>query len=164
MDKVDFLIGVLVMPWYFAYGRNVNIERLIERIRRTPSLTCRAILPGYELRFNKTPGPKGNVGYANIVPAAKKWVEGLLYMLTEQDLTRLDEYEGVPKHYRRSEVMVWNIEQGRWVNAITYIAVKTDDSLKPPREYLMEIISAAEITGLSPEWISSLKELLKQAI
>jgi len=156
--------GVLVMPWYFAYGRNVSIEKLIERIGRTPSLTCRAILPGYELRFNKVPGPKENAGYANIIPAAEKWVEGLLYMLTEQDLARLDKHEGVPRHYRRGEVMVWNIEQGRWVNAITYIAVETDDSLKPPREYLMEIIGAAEIAGLSPEWISSLKELLKQAV
>ena len=77
------------------------INLLCERIRRTPPLICRAILPGYELRFNKTPGPKKGTGYANVVPAAAKWVEGVLYLLSEEDLARLDRYEGVPEHYKR---------------------------------------------------------------
>jgi len=154
---------VSVVPWYFAYGRNVSIERLRDRIERAPPLICRGILPGYRLAFNKAPGPKESAGYANIVPTAAEWVEGVLYLVSEEDLSRLDEYEGVPRHYRRSAVTVWNVDQARWVNAIAYVAVATDDSLRPPRDYLEEIVASAREVGLSPEWLSRLEALLKEA-
>ena len=150
-----FSVGV----WYFAYGRNVNLSRLCERIRGYPLLTCRGILPGYKLVFNKKPGPEPGLGYSNIVPMADEYVEGILYLLTERMLSSLDEYEGIPKHYVRSRVTVWNIDHRRWVNAVTYVAVETDDSLKPPKEYLEEIVEAAKTMGLSYDWISKLEKL-----
>jgi len=150
-----FSVGV----WYFAYGRNVNPSRLCERIGGYPLLTCRGILPGYKLVFNKKPGPEPGLGYSNIVPMADEYVEGILYLLTERMLSSLDEYEGIPKHYVRSRVTVWNIDHRRWVNAVTYVAVETDDSLKPPKEYLEEIVEAAKTMGLSYDWISKLEKL-----
>ena len=149
--------------WYFAYGRNINIDELIRRIERYPLIICRGILPGYDLRFNKDPGPKSGTGYANMVPAEGRWVEGLLYLLNEEDMDKLDKFEGVPQHYKRHKVNVWNIEKMRWVIAETYVAVRTRE-LKPPKEYLIEIIKAAEEALLSPEWIEYLNKFLDNAI
>ena len=125
---------------------------------------CRGILPGYEIRFNKTPGPRRGTGYANIVPAAEKWVEGVLYLLTELDLEQLDTYEGAPTDYRRYLVNVWNVDHKRWVKAVTYVAVRTDDTLKPPKDYLSEILNSAKVVGLSIEWINMLEKLLEKAL
>jgi len=152
------------LTWYFAYGRNVSIDVFVKRVGVHPVFVHRGILPGYELRFNKSPGPKRGAGYANVVPAAGRWVEGVLYRVVESDLERLDSYEGVPHHYRRSRVKVWNVDQRRWVDAVMYVAVKTDDLLRPPREYLEGIIDSAKSVGLSPEWVSKLERLLERAV
>jgi len=100
--------------------------------------------------------------YSNIVPMAEEYVEGVLYLLTEQALSSLDKYEGFPEHYDRKHVMVWNIDQCRWVNAEAYVAVKTDNTLKPSRDYLEEIVEAAKTMGLSQDWISKLESMLPE--
>jgi cation transport regulator ChaC len=145
--------------WYFAYGRNVNVSRFCERIRGYPLLTCRGILPGYRLVFNKKPGPEPGLGYSNIVPTAGEYVEGILYLITERMLSSLDRCEVVPEHYVRSRVTVWDVDHRRWVDAVAYVAVETDDSLKPPKGYLEEIVEAAKTMGLSCEWVSKLEKL-----
>lgn len=103
-------------------------------------------------------------GFSNIVPASERYIEGVSYLLFDEHLSRLDRYEGVPEHYRRRDVMVWNIEQNRWINAIAYIVTRTDDPLKPPRGYFKEIIDSADKMGLSPVWIGRLEGLLKEAV
>ena len=99
-----------MLAWYFAYGRNINVSRLCERISTTgtpkyPLLIRKGILPGYRLVFNKDPG-----GFANIEPAPEEYVEGILYLLTQENIAQLDRHEGVPTHYVRKIVHVWNIE------------------------------------------------------
>ncbi|MHA1833758.1 MAG: gamma-glutamylcyclotransferase family protein [Candidatus Baldrarchaeia archaeon] len=145
-----------MLVWYFAYGRNVNIYRLCERIRENPFFICRGILPGYRLTFNKFPGPASGYGYANIIPSAEEYVEGALYLLTDTALRNLDRYEGVSEHYVRKMVNVWNIDMQIWVEAETYVATKTDDSLKPYKDYLEEIIEGVKTIGLSSNWIIKL--------
>lgn len=150
--------------WYFAYGRNISFFRLCERIGGYPALSCRGILPGYRLKFNKTPGPRPGTGYSNITPAAKEYVEGVVYLLAKRNMSCLDRYEGVPEHYVRQNIIVWNIDRHRWVKAVAYIAARTDDSLEPPREYLEEILEAARTIGLNPEWIARLEEFRRKAL
>lgn len=153
-----------IVKWYFAYGRNVNIATLCKRINGYPLIISRALLPGYELRFNKYPGPKPGTGYSNIVPRAESFVEGVLYLLRDEDFSRLGRFEGVPSHYVEERVTVWDVDRRAWVEATTYVAVNTDDALKPPREYLEEIIKAAKTMGLSEKWIEILEGFRSQAV
>ncbi|MCS7139423.1 MAG: gamma-glutamylcyclotransferase [Candidatus Nezhaarchaeota archaeon] len=149
--------------WYFAYGRNVDISTFTNRVGR-PIIMFRGILPGYKISFHKHPGPKVGVGYATIHPAVKEWVEGVLYLITVDQLIRLDEIEGVPaNHYKHEDVDVWCIEQARWIKAVTYVAVKVDETLRPDKRYLTQIIEGAKAVGLSREWIGKLEELMKEA-
>jgi len=93
---------------------------------------------------------------------AGEYVEGILYLLTKQALSSLDMCEGVPKHYVRKSVAVWNIDHRRWVDAVAYVAVKTDDTLKPPKDYLKGVVEAAKTMGLSRDWISRLESMLPE--
>jgi len=150
--------------WYFAYGRNVNVNFLVGRAGK-PIAMFRGILPGYKLEFSKVPGPRSGVGYATVVPAAREWVEGALYLMTEEQLAKLDEFEGVPTgHYRHEDVKIWCVEQVRWINAVTYVAVKTNSSLKPDAEYLSHIIEGAKTIGLTRDWLGKLEDMLKEAV
>ena len=55
------------MPWYFAYGSNMNLERVAARIGETRRVLAGS-LEGYALRFNKASRVPG-IAHANVVPA-----------------------------------------------------------------------------------------------
>ena len=81
---------------YFAYGSNMNPERIRYRIPEARGLG-RAVLKGYKLTERL---------YADIDRARGGLVEGVLYCISETELRRLDFYEGYPKTYERKAVMV----------------------------------------------------------
>ena len=54
--KID-AIFTLCLFGYFAYGRNVNVSRLRERIGNLPLLVCGGILPEYKFTSNKVLDP-----------------------------------------------------------------------------------------------------------
>lgn len=104
---------------YFAYGSNMNPQRMrgrnINYAERNP-----AILKGYTLKFNKVSFRNLHEGFANIVPDAKEFVEGVLYDLSDTDIEKLDQYEGYPVHYDRRQVKVMTGTGEE--EALTYIA------------------------------------------
>ncbi len=151
--------------WYFSYGRNMNSSKLYERIKRKPFSIYRGRLLNYKLIFGKVPGPKLGTGYATIVPSPKESVEGVLYLLNGQDLEVLDKYEGVETgNYIRCKVEVLNLDLNIIVKAYTYIAVKVDENLKPPREYLAELIESSKRMSLTNDWIIKLENLMKDSL
>ena len=81
---------------YFAYGSNMNPERIRYRIPEARGLG-RAVLKGYKLTERL---------YADIDRARGGRVEGVLYCISETVLRRLDFHEGYPKTYERVAVMV----------------------------------------------------------
>jgi gamma-glutamylcyclotransferase (GGCT)/AIG2-like uncharacterized protein YtfP len=91
------------VPYYFAYGSNMNPEKMLERgvpfrWKKT------AVLEGFKLEFNKLCHHyRGNYGCANIEPAEEKVVEVVLYLLENpyEGLINLDYFEGYPEHYTR---------------------------------------------------------------
>ena len=84
-------------PLYFAYGSNMLLERLENRVQKVQRVGP-FILTGYELCFN-CGWPK--TAYANIVPKEGAKVEGVLYRLTERQIAHLDYCEGYPYNYEK---------------------------------------------------------------
>jgi|LSQX01.2.fsa_nt_gb gamma-glutamylcyclotransferase len=130
---------------YFAYGSNMNPQRMRERkINYTSRIA--ASLQGYSLKFNKVASRNPlEEGYANIVPEAKGVVEGVLYEIQEADLKNLDKYEGYPDNYDRQKVKVLTVTGQE--EAIAYIACpdKIREGLKPAREYLVHLLAAKDM-------------------
>ena len=103
---------------YFAYGSNMNLERMKKRIGWAPSMRP-AFLENYQLLFDKL---SNDGGKANIRPHAGSVVEGVLYLLKEKDLLEMDRFEGVADgHYSRDSIEVMTESEGL-CRVVTYIA------------------------------------------
>ena len=130
---------------YFAYGSNMNPERMTER---GVSFTSRerAVLKGWRLKFNKVSSINAREGYANIERDDNSVVEGILYTIDDKDIEKLDTYEGYPKHYNRVVLKVKK-DNGEEVEALVYIANpdKVKDGLKPSKEYLNHLLRGCDL-------------------
>jgi gamma-glutamylcyclotransferase len=103
-------------------------------------------LDGWRLAFNKIArSPKG-AGAGNIVPQAGAVVHGTLNQMPEAGLDVLDIWEGVADgHYKRRTVPVVRADTGETVKAVTYVALKTGEGLKPTREYLSHLLAGEDL-------------------
>jgi gamma-glutamylcyclotransferase (GGCT)/AIG2-like uncharacterized protein YtfP len=122
---------------YFAYGSNLDLEQMRDRCPGAEPLGV-ARLGGQKLTFAGSSLGWGG-GVATLVPARRRTVPGLVYELTDDDLARLDLYEGHPFVYERRSVRV-DLE-GRRVRAITYVRPATRRAL-PSTPYLTKIARA----------------------
>ena len=89
--------------WYFAYGSNMNPQRMLER--GVPFDQCvPAVLRDHTLTFNKR-GLRGREAYAHATREKGVELPGLLYRVSGRGLRALDRYEGVAAgHYRRESM------------------------------------------------------------
>eukprot|EP01130_Rhizamoeba_saxonica_P014550 TRINITY_DN6374_c0_g1_i1.p2 TRINITY_DN6374_c0_g1~~TRINITY_DN6374_c0_g1_i1.p2 ORF type:complete len:136 (+),score=29.28 TRINITY_DN6374_c0_g1_i1:44-451(+) len=108
--------------FYYAYGSNMNQERMLDRVGTGFSTVGGAILPNYQLCFNKKATGFNGCGYANVVTETGTNVEGVLYKVTKDMIVSLDGFEGVPHHYTRESIQV--LLNGRPVQTWVYLATE----------------------------------------
>jgi len=134
---------------YFAYGSNMDPERMRER-DITSSQRRHAILIGYRLEFNKVASRNPEEGYANVVQYENGVVEGVLYDIRDSDVAKLDRCEGYPEHYDRVKVKV-RPDVKQEMEAVTYIAQpsKIRYGLRPSRDYLDHLLAAEDLLSES---------------
>ena len=144
--------------YYFAYGSNMNPDRLRQR-GVTFSSRGLARLPGYRLAFDKLASDDHRKGYANVVFDQSATLEGILYTLDAVELDRLDSFEGCPRHYQRHKADVRSIH-GDILRAIVYIAnpAKVRNGLKPSPDYLAHLLAGRDL--LSPGYVAQLAATL----
>lgn len=141
------------MPFYFAYGSNMNPARVAERIGRTRRALS-GVLPDHALRFDKASRVAG-IAHANVVPVSGDRVEGALFELETPDQIRLmDPFEGYPREYGRHRLPV--VTHEGYIEAWVYIAAPgtTAGSLKPAWEYLAHLLEGEPF--LTPEYFARL--------
>lgn len=123
---------------YFAYGSNMNEKRMKHRLPAITSISF-GILPGYKLQFHSYSSNLNSLkGFCTIEPCKTSTVEGVLYSLPFEILEVLDSYEGVPCSYCREEIQVY--QNGKTVQAITYIAQQCSVKLMPSTDYLFHVL------------------------
>lgn len=138
---------------YFAYGSNLNDNRMISRGVNFTSKE-KGILKGYRFVINKISQKNPNIGFANIVKDENSEVEGIIYGVNMDDIQKLDKYEGTPKHYRR-EILTINNEQ-----VVVYIANESwtsIDELYTTEEYKNHILEGKEY--LSEKYFNQLLKI-----
>jgi cation transport regulator ChaC len=136
--------------FYFAYGSNMNMSRMIERNVLFDKMIS-AKLYDYELRFNKISKKQGAV--ANVMYNPGHIVEGILYRI--KDITLLDKPEGYPKHYNRIKMNIENIDAWVYVAQPEFIR----EGLSPKQEYLNHLLEGKEY--ISSEYYQFLNEKIK---
>lgn len=139
---------------YFAYGSNMNHEKMRKR-NINFSQRKHALLRDYRLEFNKIAKRNPEEGYANVIPEQNEIVEGVLYEMKKSDLLILDKSEGYPVHYNRIKLKVK--DDNKEVKAEVYIAQpnKIKKGLKPSKDYLKDLLAAKDI--LSKNYLMKLK-------
>ncbi len=144
---------------YFAYGSNLSIRQMR---RRCPGseVVGRARLPDYRLGFTRY-ATKRKGGVADIVPEPGAEVWGALYTVDDAGMASLDEFEGVPRAYRRIDVSVFD-DEGTDLEAVAYIANRTGE-FAPGREYLDLIVSGGREHGLPDEYVRALEGIRTHA-
>jgi len=122
--------------YYFAYASNLNRKQMRERCPDSKPVFV-ATLPNYKLVFAGW-SRQWRGGKASIKLFRGERVSGAVYEVSERDLSRLDRYEGCPGNYNRLKVTVFD-EDGRSVEAVTYIKSGQLEETQPSKEYLAVI-------------------------
>ena len=138
------------MPLYFAYGSNMDADRLTQRLAREGHALGprrRGAAHGYRLLFNKRSSIEEGVGYANIEPCPGAVVEGTLNEVSEAGLDLLDRIELAPVHYRRATIGVFDFAAGRTVDAFAYLGQPgmLEVDVRPTRDYLAFLLRGADV-------------------
>jgi gamma-glutamylcyclotransferase (GGCT)/AIG2-like uncharacterized protein YtfP len=130
------------MEYYFAYAFNLNPKNLCGRIERRVDGELGMLL-GYDLVFNVR-SKYNHKSFANIQKSPEHYVLGIVYLLTEKELEQLDFYEDVAiGTYKRVKVNV--VLNKDIVSCWVYICNDKywlDNTLKPTKEYVMNIIDS----------------------
>lgn len=119
---------------YFAYGSNLYESRMAYRCPAATPLV-RAYLPGHELTFMSN----GKRGVANIVPARRKKVPGMIWYMGPWDAETLDGYEGAPFVYDRYPVIVKD-DNGKAMEVFTYRMVGDSAPYALPDESYFDMV------------------------
>ena len=125
---------------YFAYGSNMNPARMAKRCPGAIDLGG-AVLRNHRVTERL---------YADIDFAEGEDTQGVLYVITEEHLRKLDRYEGYPSVYRR----IWvDVEFEDCIyQAVTYeMAWQTKvarDRIKYPEEYRLLCSNGARVHNI----------------
>jgi len=138
---------------YFAYGSNLNDKRMTERGVNFLSKE-KGSIKGYRFIINKKSQKNPNIGFANIIKDNFSHVEGIIYEVNQEDILKLDKFEGYPKHYRRENHIINNKD------CIIYIANDewtSINELNATEEYKNHILEGKEF--LSETYYKKLLEI-----
>lgn len=136
---------------YFAYGSNMSVSRLRERVPSALSLGCHS-LKEHDLRFHKASIDGSGKCDAYFTSNAADIIYGALFKIDPTEKSALDKAEGLGYGYEVKEVLV-SMMDGSLIRATTYVATKTDETLKPYSWYLNHVLIGARETSLPFDYI-----------
>ena len=145
---------------YFAYGSNMLISRLQERVS-SAVFAERVVLKGYDIVFDKV-GSFCGTGKCGIVPSDDKnaCVYGVVFDMDEAELPDLDYYEGLGNGYEREVITVHSLSDSeKPIQAVSYIPTVRDPTVKPFDWYNALVIAGLKQHDFPLEYISGLEQV-----
>ena len=131
--------------FYFAYGSNMNPDRIRERIPQA-RVAGTAFILGWRIKERL---------YADIERCPSGRVSGVLYLLTQTEILHLDAYEGYPRTYGCVELDAM-IDPDHKVSAFTYVlteaARREREGQKYPEPYRLICSAGAQWHGIRDEF------------
>ena len=145
---------------YFAYGSNMCLARLRKRV---PSSVAKAVgyLARHRLVFNKPSTDGSGKGTIAFTGCDDDRVYGVVYEFADAERHLLDQAEGLGYGYNALSVPV-QLPHGP-IEAMTYIAILQDESLKPYHWYKAFVVQGARQNRLPPGYIKQLDAVVSTA-
>lgn len=122
---------------YFAYGSNLNEKRMTERGVNFTSKE-KGILKGYRFIINKKSQKNPNIGFANIIRDDNSEVEGIIYEVSQEDILKLDKFEGFPTHYNRECYIINNKECIIYIANDTWVSSTELEATEEYKDHILE--------------------------
>ncbi len=137
---------------YFAYGSNMSLLRLQERVPSAKRLET-VTLKNHQLRFNMS-GTDGS-GKCDSFQTnnSEDIVIGALFEISPHERGALDRAESLGYGYNEKIVSVQN-DGGEVFEALTYYAIDIDASLMPYSWYLNHVITGAKETKVPLDYLT----------
>lgn len=145
---------------YYAYGSNMSEKRMIDRGVK-PNGKQVAFLDNYKFIINKRSYKNPDMGFANVVLENNGIVEGILYDINDDDILKLDRFEGAPKHYKRYEMNLRLLDNSI-IKGLVYVANPKWVSLgelKATEEYKNHILEGKKF--VSEQYYNMVLEKIK---
>ncbi len=144
--------------YYLAYGSNMSLRRMIARIPGAERIGI-AILEGHQLRFHKISQKDGS-GKCDILQTDNRQhhVHGVLFKITPEEKSILDEIEGLGVGYDEKVVTVI-LQNGKKQTASVFYAITIDNSLKPFHWYKEHVLRGAKENGFPKSYIEELEKV-----
>lgn len=142
---------------YFAYGSNMSLLRLQQRVPSAARLGA-FVLKEHELRFHKIGKDGSGKCDAFRTNSIDDLVIGSLFEINEDEKEALDRAEGLGYGYSEKTITVQN-DAGDTFEAFTYCATKTDSSLQPFSWYLNHVVIGAKETHLPAQYLAMIKSI-----
>jgi gamma-glutamylcyclotransferase len=137
---------------YFAYGSNMSLIRLRERV---PSAEVVGVftLKAHQLLFHKS--SKDGSGKCDAFETGNDYnkVIGALFEINKNEKKHLDRAEGLGYGYEEKIVTVQNDSVGEF-EAVTYHATKIDSLLMPYSWYLNHVIIGAREIQVPAQYLA----------
>src|SRR6056297_3033351 len=137
---------------YFAYGSNMSIVRLRERVpgaRRVGTGT----LQYHDLRFHKRGADGSAKCDAFYTGDANHSVYGSLFVIDPAEKPALDAAEGLGVGYGEKPVSV-AVGKQQHIEALTYYALAIDETLNPYSWYVQHVLIGARETACPPPYLA----------
>lgn len=140
---------------YFAYGSNMSIRRLHQRVP-SACFVAVATLLNHKLKFHKV-GFKDGSGKCDAMKTGdtEDFILGVVFEIKKSEKTDLDRNEGLGFGYDEKSVIVTSIENEN-IEAITYYATNIDASVKPYHWYKEHVLRGARENGLPESYIQTI--------
>lgn len=144
--------------WYFAYGWSMD-KSLMRKCIGDWLDARRAVLKGFEIAFNAY-SPAWRGGIANLREKEGARVIGVAYMITPDQLVKLDAFEGVPSRASRRMISI-EVEGIGEVRAVTHVASSPRNGfIQPSKEYLSAMYRGVKQHGIPDEIIRALQRIM----
>lgn len=140
---------------YFAYGSNLSVNRLRQRVPSAEPLGVYR-LAQHDLRFHKN-GRDGSAKCdAYRTGETEDYVLGVVFDMDRIHKPRLDAAEGLGWGYRQKTVWVEDAE-GNGLKAITYYAIRFDENKSPYSWYKHHVLVGAREAGLPADYVARIE-------
>jgi gamma-glutamylcyclotransferase len=142
---------------YFAYGSNMPLARLQQRVP-SAKLEGACYIQGYDLRFHMASNDGSAKCNAFESGNTEDCVWGVVFDMLISQRPALDKAESLGVGYSAKLVDVSN-NQGEKLEALIYCAIPIDDTFKPYSWYLNHVLMGAIENKLPNNYIDKIKKV-----
>ncbi len=143
---------------YFAYGSNMSIPRLRDRVSIAGNLGVYK-LHGYKLKFHKISQDGSGKCDALRTGLENDFILGIVFEIDEKGKPELDRVEGLNHGYKEETVEVKSINDSSLLEVVIYIATNVYPNLLPYEWYKHHVLIGAREAGFPEEYLQAIEEV-----